>query len=85
MPTIFTLYGSRFMFYSNDHEPIHIHTIKDNSRAKFDLFPSVALVSSSGVKAHELRLLEQVVVENREHIIEQWLIYFNSDRRYERN
>ncbi len=73
------------MFYSNDHEPIHIHTIKDNSRAKFDLFPSVALVSSSGVKAHELRLLEQVVVENREHIIEQWLIYFNSDRRYERN
>ncbi|MDY4245891.1 MAG: DUF4160 domain-containing protein [Porphyromonas sp.] len=59
--------------------------MKDNSRAKFDLFPSVALVSSSGVKAHELRLLEQVVVENREHIIEQWLIYLNSDRRYERN
>lgn len=85
MPTIFTLYGYRFMFYSNDHEPIHVHAIKGNSRAKFDLFPMVALVSSSGVKAHELRLLEQIIVENREHIIEQWLIYFNSDRRYERN
>ncbi len=47
MPTIFTLYGYRFMFYSNDHEPIHVHAIKGNSRAKFDLFPTVVLVSST--------------------------------------
>lgn len=84
MPTIFTLYGYRFMFYSNDHEPIHIHAVKGVSRAKFDLFPAVSLASSSGIKAHELKLLEQVVQDKRECIIEQWLIYFNSDRRDER-
>ena len=25
MPTIFIFFGFRFMFYSNDHEPIHAH------------------------------------------------------------
>lgn len=84
MPTIFTLYGYRFMFYSNDHEPIHIHAVKGECRAKFDLFPTVSLVSNSGIKAHELKLLTQVVQDKRERIIEQWLIYFNSDKRDER-
>ena len=28
MPTLFTLFGLRFMFYSNDHEPIHVHVVK---------------------------------------------------------
>lgn len=28
MPTIFILFGFRFMFYANDHEPIHVHVIK---------------------------------------------------------
>lgn len=27
MPTIFIFFGFRFMFYSNDHEPIHVHVI----------------------------------------------------------
>lgn len=39
MHTIFILFGFRFMFYANDHEPIHVHVVKgdigyerDNSR-----------------------------------------------------
>ena len=28
MPQLFTLFGLRFMFYSNDHEPIHVHVVK---------------------------------------------------------
>lgn len=39
MPTIFILFGFRFMFYANDHEPIHVHVIKGNVSAKFILFP----------------------------------------------
>ena len=25
MPTIFTIEGFRFFFYSNDHAPVHVH------------------------------------------------------------
>ena len=35
MPTIFILFGFRFMFYANDHEPIHVHVIKGDVCAKF--------------------------------------------------
>ena len=38
MPTIFILFGFRFMFYANDHEPIHVHVTKGDISAKFTLF-----------------------------------------------
>ena len=44
MPTIFILFGFRFMFYANDHEPIHVHVIKGDVSAKFTLFPVTLIV-----------------------------------------
>ena len=38
VPTIFIFFGFRFMFYSNDHEPIHVHVIKDGNEAKYNFF-----------------------------------------------
>lgn len=32
MPTIFIFFGFRFMFYSNDHTPVHVHIIKDGHK-----------------------------------------------------
>ena len=28
MPTVFTIFGLRFMFYSDDHEPVHVHVVR---------------------------------------------------------
>lgn len=39
MPTIFKLFGFLFMFYANDHEPIHVHVVKGKQKAKFSIFP----------------------------------------------
>ena len=33
MPTVFILFGFAFKFYSNDHEPLHIHVLKDGHKA----------------------------------------------------
>lgn len=43
MPTVFVLFGFRFMFYSNDHLPIHIHAVKGEACAKFRVVPDVCL------------------------------------------
>ena len=75
MPTLFTLFGFRFMFYSNDHEPIHVHVIKDEHEAKFCVDP-VQLVENNGLKVSELRLAEFVIEENKEIIINRWNEYF---------
>lgn len=77
MPTIFILFGFRFLFYANDHEPIHVHVVKGNTRAKFTLFPEVELVDNKGLKPAELKLVESVIVENKEIIAEHWNKFFN--------
>ena len=76
MPTLFIIFGFRFMFYSNDHTPIHIHVIKDRCEAKYNV-ESVELVFNHRFKRHDLSFIESVVLENKEIIIERWRSYFN--------
>lgn len=76
MPTIFILFGFRFMFYANDHEPIHVHVVKGNAKAKFTIAP-VELVENLGFKPSELKLVESVIEENEEVIAEHWNKFFN--------
>ena len=58
MPTLFIVFGFRFMFYSNDHEPIHVHVIKGDAEARFQVYPEVTLINNSGLKPAELKLAE---------------------------
>ena len=37
MPTIFEYFGFIFKFYSNEHEPIHVHVIKGGCETIFEL------------------------------------------------
>lgn len=77
MPTVLILFGMRFYFFSNEHEPVHIHVSKGGAEARFDLVPEVKLSSSYGFKAQELALAEEVIIENREIFIEIWKAFFN--------
>lgn len=79
MPTIFILFGFRFLFYANDHEPIHVHVVKGNIRAKFLLNP-VEVVENHGLKPSEIKMAESVIEENKEVIAEHWNKFFNKSR-----
>ena len=79
MPTVFILFGFIFKFYSNDHEPLHIHVIKGNAKAKFTLFP-VQLVENHGLKPAEIKLVESIIEENQEVIAQHWNRFFNKSR-----
>ena len=76
MPTLFIVFGFRFMFYSNDHEPIHVHVIKGNAEARFQVQPDIVLLDNNGLKPAELKLAESLVEENKEMIIERWKAFF---------
>ena len=79
MPTIFIFFGFRFMFYSNDHEPIHVHVLKDEHEAKYDVM-SMEMISNFGFKKQELALIESVIEENKEIIIERWKSHFEGKK-----
>lgn len=79
MPTIFILFDYRFLFYANDHTPIHVHVIKDGNHAKYNIFP-VELVENHGFKKQELKLIEGIVKENVEIIAQHWNMFFNNNK-----
>lgn len=79
MPTLFYLLGYRFYFWSNDHEPIHVHVSKGDSEAKFNVI-DVELIDNYGFKKNELRLIESLIEENKEVIIARWKEYFKKDK-----
>ena len=76
MPTLFIVFGFRFMFYSNDHEPIHVHVIKGDTEARFQVYPEITLLDNKGLKPAELKLAESLVEENKEMIVERWKAFF---------
>jgi hypothetical protein len=80
MPVIFSFFGLRFMFFSNDHEPVHIHVVKgkgnSDESAVFQVYPEVELRGNHGLKPSELKMAEALIEENKETIIENWNIFF---------
>jgi hypothetical protein len=83
MPPVFTFFGLRFTFFSNDHEPIHVHVIKGKGKivefAKYQVVPEIKLLENNGLKSNELRLAEMVIDENIDVITENWNRFFEKD------
>ena len=79
MPTILILFGLRFYFYVNDHEPIHIHVESSDGEAKFEIEKDVVLVCNHGLKLKDLRLAQSILEENRENFINEWKRIFESE------
>ncbi len=76
MPTALNKDGFRFYFYSNEHEPMHIHVEHGSGEAVFNIADDVALVRSVGMKVQELGEAERLANENLETLREKWHDYF---------
>ena len=64
MPTVFRFFGMQFYFWSNEHDPVHIHVRKGRCLAKFVVEPAIELVENKGFKPQELKLAENIIEEN---------------------
>lgn len=76
MPTLFIFLGFRFFFWSNEHDPVHVHISKGESEAKYNVL-EIKMVENHGFKKNELRMIEAIIDENQHIIIERWNEYFN--------
>lgn len=78
MPTVLRVGGYRFFFCSNEgNEPPHIHVQRERLLAKFWLQP-IALASSKGFTAQELRRLVDLARENQSRFMEAWHEFFGA-------
>jgi len=76
MPTLFFAFGMRFFFYSNEHEPIHVHVRNADGEAKFSV-EALRCIDNKGLKNKDLRLATMLIEENKELILKAWHAHFS--------
>ena len=80
MPTLFTIFGLRFYFYSEEHFPIHVHVKNSDGRAKIQVDPEVVLIENKGIKPNDLKKALTLTHLYKEQIKEFWYEYFMETR-----
>ena len=90
MPKIYEYLGFIFFFYSNEHEPIHVHVIKNGRQTVFELILSDGeLVEIRRRKESGYKLMDEkdaVQVEGfirayYKNIIDKWMNFFVLKKR----
>lgn len=83
MPTIFEYLGIIIRFYSNEHEPIHVHAIYDKSVMKVNFFIDggkiyrITYVTVKGeFSAQKTKQLKKFIDVYKEQIVDSWSQYF---------
>lgn len=80
MPEIFRAFGFTFMFFSHDHEPIHVHAIGKGGDAKYVWNgKEFVFYEQHGIKANDLKKIKMMVDENSDLIIHHWNHYFGKE------
>ena len=75
MPTLFTIFGLRFYFYSDEHLPIHVHIENGDGKAKINVEPNIEIVSNNGIKPKDLKKALTIIEIYRDDIIQEWKEY----------
>jgi hypothetical protein len=75
MPELLRLFGLRFFFYSNDHEPAHVHVRNADGEARFTIDP-VVCIENDGLKNKDLFLAEAIIEENKHNFLNRWHEFF---------
>ena len=75
MPTLLDKNGFKFFFYANEHEPKHIHVMKNDDFAKIEL-ESIKVVQNY-LKPKDLKFALQVVKENKKEFERIWDEWFS--------
>lgn len=84
MPKIFEYFGFIFFFYSNEHEPIHVHVLKGETDAVFDIILEDGnlkdVISRRGKRTpmsdKDQKTAEAFVRKYYKNIVEKWINFF---------
>nr|WP_293463153.1 DUF4160 domain-containing protein [Prevotella sp.] len=90
MPKIFEYFGFIFLFYSNEHESIHVHVMKDGHEAIFEII----LENGELVEIHkrnsnkipplsekDISTAEAFVKKYYKNIVDKWVNFFIYKKR----
>jgi len=85
MPKIFEYFGFIFYFYSNEHEPIHVHVLHGEKESIFELIMmngelvDIHIREKHGaepLQEKEKRTAKEFIQKYYRNIIEKWVKFF---------
>ena len=90
MPDIYKYFGFTFYFYSNEHEPIHVHVEHDNHESVFELIVENGQLVEIRVRdvkgadplnSKDEKTAKAFVTEYSQNIIRKWINFFVMKKR----
>lgn len=75
MPTILKIDGYRFFFFSDEHNPQHIHIEKADAYARVEL-DTLEVTDRYNLNSKELKKLLKLVSQNKSKLQGAWNEYF---------
>ena len=75
MPTLLNINGFKFFFYANEHEPKHIHVMKNDEFAKVEL--ENLKVVQNYLKQKDLKFALEIIEQNKIEFERIWDEWFN--------
>ena len=85
MPEIYEYFGLIFYFYSNEHDPIHVHVKKGDKETIFDLLIYNDVLTEINIRkrrgkemlsASDEKKAKDFIIFYAEEIIKKWMKYF---------
>ena len=76
MPTILKIDGFRFFFFSNEHNPKHIHIEKADAYVRIEL-NTLKVTDSYNLNSKDIKKLVELVKQNNNILKGAWDEYFN--------
>lgn len=85
MPKIFEYFGFIFYFFSNEHEPIHVHVIHGGKESVFDLIIENGLLKdierrekkgSEPLDPKDAKVAAEFIGKYWQSIVEKWIDFF---------
>ncbi len=68
--------GFKFFFYANEHEPKHIHVVKNDDFAKIEL--ATLNVKQNYLKTKDLKFALEIVKKHKQEFERRWDEWFDN-------
>jgi len=88
MPDIFRYFGFIFSFYSNEHEPIHVHVEHDNKMSIFDIIINNGTLvevkkrdNGNPMSSKDEKIAIEFIEKYWKNITDKWVSFFVMKKR----
>ena len=85
MPKLYEYFGLIVMFYSNEHEPVHVHGKSQGRESRAEIIMVAGVVEEvryadvagrAPLDQNEHRFFQEIVAAKADEIVSKWIDYF---------